>query len=306
LNKWEIITFVHIACSYSWFILVHPLCVHSYSFFSILKVHFWKKKKSLISRKSFNFVLAFLIIWRFLHSHESYFVWKKKCIFPFFFEMNLVELEILKLHHSLHKTNNLFYIMRFTSSFSLCHLEFHKNMLKPRSICVTSFDFLHWWFKVVQFSLQSYYYMWSMIPGCQPWERLMFLPCNNSQILHDSTRAMDVIKLLNLLNSEPNLSRWEMIKLMGFSLQLCDFSTIYIYRGCVAMIGPPTHYFSGGHPNNWVWMQMLGLLSLFWCGCWLYSHQNSGWPTKLIRQKPFSTTISHWRKSTSPKPLSCF
>lgn len=81
---------------------------------------------------------------------------EKKCIFPFFFEINLVESEILKLHHSLHKTNHLFYIMRFTSSFSLCHLEFHKNMLKQRSICVTSFDFLHWWSKVVQFSLQSY------------------------------------------------------------------------------------------------------------------------------------------------------
>jgi hypothetical protein len=176
----------------------------------------------------------------------SSFSWKlfcleKKCIFPFFFEINLVELEILKLHHSLHKTNNLFYTMRFISSFSLCHLEFHKNMLKPRSICVTSFDFLHWWFKVVQFSLQSYYYMWSMIFGCQPWERLMFLPCNNSQILHDSTRAMDVIKLLNLLKLEPNLSRWEMIKkLMGFSCS-CVIFQLYIYQGCVAMIGPPTH-----------------------------------------------------------------
>jgi hypothetical protein len=66
------------------------------------------------------------------------FLFRKKYIFPFFFEIDLVELQILKLHHSLHKINNLFYIMRFTSSFSLCHLEFHKNMLKPRSICVTS------------------------------------------------------------------------------------------------------------------------------------------------------------------------
>jgi len=129
------------------------------------------------------------------------------------------------------------------------------------------------------------YCMWSMIFGCQPRERLMFLPCNSSRILHDSTRAMDVIKLLNLLKLEPNLSRWEMTKLMGFSCN-CVIFQLYIYGGCVAMIGPPTHYFSGGHPNNWVWIQILGLLSLFWCGCWLYSHQNSGWPTKLIRQNP--------------------
>ncbi len=100
------------------------------------------RKTSLISRKSFNLVLAFLIIWRFLHFHESYFVWKKNVFFHFSLRL-IQQSEILKLHHSLHKTNHLFYIMRFTSSFSLCHLEFHKNMLKPRSIGVTSFDFLH-------------------------------------------------------------------------------------------------------------------------------------------------------------------
>jgi hypothetical protein len=58
----------------------------------------------------------------------------------------------------------------------------------------------------------------------------MFLPCDSSWILHDCTRALDVIKLLNLLKSEPNLSRWEMIKLMGFSCS-CVILQLYIYRG---------------------------------------------------------------------------
>lgn len=122
------------------------------------------------------------------------------------------------------------------------------------------------------------YNMWSMIFGCQPWERLMFLPCNSSWILHDSTRAMDVVKLLNLLKSEPNLSRWEMIKLLGFSCS-CVIFQLYIYSGCLAMIGPPTHYFSGGP-------QIIGCGCKYWVSCLYFGVDADYIPTKIVGGQP--------------------